>query len=74
MYEALEALVGFGFDQLNLHRIMANYQPNNTRSKAVLERLGFVTEGLAPKYLFINGDWRDHVLTSLTNDAWRGQP
>jgi len=71
MHEALEALIGFGFDQLNLHRIMANYQPNNMRSKAVLERLGFVTEGLAAKYLFINGDWRDHVLTALTNDAWR---
>jgi ribosomal-protein-alanine N-acetyltransferase len=71
MYEALEALIGFGFDQLNLHRIMANYQPNNARSKSLLERLGFVIEGLAPKYLFIDGDWRDHVLTSLTNDAWR---
>jgi len=72
MHEALRALIDFGFEELNLHRIMANYQPNNTRSKAVLDRLGFVTEGLAPKYLLIAGDWRDHVLAALTNDAWRG--
>jgi ribosomal-protein-alanine N-acetyltransferase len=74
MFEALEALVGYAFDELNLHRIMANYQPGNTRSQAVLERLGFVTEGLARKYLFIDGGWRDHVLTSLTNEAWRAVP
>jgi ribosomal-protein-alanine N-acetyltransferase len=72
MFEALEELLAYAFDELNLHRIMANYQPGNTRSQAVLERLGFVTEGLAHEYLFINGGWRDHVLTSLTNEAWRG--
>jgi [ribosomal protein S5]-alanine N-acetyltransferase len=74
MFEALEALVGYAFDELNLHRIMANYQPGNARSQAVLERLGFVTEGLAPKYLFIDGAWRDHILTALTNKAWRASP
>ena len=72
MQEGLDALIRFAFEELNLHRIMANYQPDNARSKAVLERLGFVTEGLAPKYLLINGVWRDHALTALTNDAWRG--
>jgi len=74
MFEALEALVGYAFDELNLHRIMANYQPGNARSQAVLERLGFVNEGLARKYLFIGGIWRDHVLTSLTNEAWQATP
>lgn len=71
MSEALEALIAYAFDELKLHRIMANYQPGNTRSRAVLERLGFATEGLARDYLFIDGAWRDHVLTSLTNRAWR---
>jgi ribosomal-protein-alanine N-acetyltransferase len=71
MFEALQALIQYAFDELNIHRIMANYQPGNTRSQAVLKRLGFVTEGLAPKYLFIDGAWRDHVLTSLTNEVWR---
>jgi ribosomal-protein-alanine N-acetyltransferase len=31
-----------------------------------LQRLGFRVEGLARNYLYINGAWRDHVLTALT--------
>jgi [ribosomal protein S5]-alanine N-acetyltransferase len=67
MTEAARAGIDFAFGTLRLHRIMANYQPHNRRSSAVLRRLGFKTEGYAKAYLFINGDWRDHVLTSLVN-------
>ena len=49
---------------------MANYMPDNLRSAALLKRLGFEVEGLAKNYLYINGQWRDHVLTSLTNADW----
>ncbi|AXE29977.1 alanine acetyltransferase [Chromobacterium phragmitis] len=66
MREALEAAIGFAFDELKLHRIQANYQPANVRSAALLKRLGFVVEGRAKDYLYINGAWRDHVLTALT--------
>ncbi|HWH39398.1 MAG TPA: GNAT family N-acetyltransferase [Usitatibacter sp.] len=67
MTEALRATNGFVFEGLRLHRIMANYRPENARSARVLERLGFEREGLAREYLFIDGAWRDHVLTSLRN-------
>ncbi|MDB5092411.1 MAG: rimJ [Candidatus Eremiobacteraeota bacterium] len=63
--EAVGAVVGFAFEGLRLHRVMANYQPTNERSGKLLRRLGFVTEGYARDYLFINGAWRDHVLTAL---------
>ncbi|HEX4330540.1 MAG TPA: GNAT family N-acetyltransferase [Usitatibacter sp.] len=69
MSEALRATNAYVFDNLGLHRIMANYRPENERSGILLERLGFVREGLAKDYLFIDGQWRDHVLTSLTNPA-----
>jgi ribosomal-protein-alanine N-acetyltransferase len=65
--EAVNAVVGFAFETLRLHRVMANYQPINERSGKLLRRLGFVTEGYARDYLFINGAWRDHVLTALTS-------
>jgi ribosomal-protein-alanine N-acetyltransferase len=65
MAEALRAANAFAFDALHLHRIMANYRPENERSARLLERLGFVREGIAKDYLFIDGAWRDHVLTSL---------
>ena len=65
--EAVEAVVKFAFETLGLHRLMANYQPTNERSGRLLRRLGFVPEGYARDYLFINGAWRDHVLTALVN-------
>jgi len=67
MAEALRATNPFMFRALRLHRIMANYRPENVRSGRLLERLGFVREGLAKDYLFIDGAWRDHILTALTN-------
>ena len=65
MSEALQALCDHAFDEMGLHRIMAAYRPENERSAAVLARLGFEKEGFARDYLFIDGAWRDHVLTSL---------
>lgn len=67
MAEALSAAIGYAFEHLQLHRVQANYQPDNERSGRLLDRLGFVREGYARDYLFIDGAWRDHVLTSLTN-------
>jgi ribosomal-protein-alanine N-acetyltransferase len=71
MSESLRAAIPYVFDHLNIHRIMANYQPTNIRSGRLLRRLGFVVEGYARDYLFISGVWQDHVLTSLTNRNWR---
>ena len=67
MFEALSATLGHAFRDLRLHRVAANHRPENARSARLLERLGFVREGYAREYLFIDGAWRDHVLTSRTN-------
>ncbi len=67
MTEALRATNAFVFDEMRLHRIMANFRPENERSARLLDRLGFVREGVARDYLFIDGAWRDHILTALTN-------
>jgi ribosomal-protein-alanine N-acetyltransferase len=67
MHEALCASLDYAFRELRLHRVMANYRPENARSARLLERLGFAREGYAREYLFIDGAWRDHVLTSKTN-------
>ena len=70
MHEALSATITYMFDVKALHRVQANHLPENTRSAALLARLGFVREGLAKDYLFIAGAWRDHVLNALTNPAF----
>jgi len=70
MTRAVARVVDFAFTSLGMHRVMANYLPSNTRSARLLERLGFEREGVARKYLLIDGEWRDHVLTARVNDAW----
>ncbi|MDE1465409.1 ribosomal protein S5-alanine N-acetyltransferase [Spartinivicinus poritis] len=67
MYEVLSNAISHVFEQLDLHRIMANYLPHNVRSEALLKRLGFQQEGYAKSYLKINGQWQDHILTALVN-------
>jgi ribosomal-protein-alanine N-acetyltransferase len=65
MFEALRAVIDHTWRELGLHRIAANYMPSNERSGRLLRRLGFVIEGYARDYLFLNGAWRDHILTAL---------
>jgi len=70
MTEALSAVIELAFSALNLHRLMANYRPNNFASGKVLEKLSFQKEGFSEKYILVNGIWEDHILTALRNDEW----
>ncbi|MBD2104708.1 GNAT family N-acetyltransferase [Leptolyngbya sp. FACHB-261] len=60
MTEALSTVLPFAFQSLKLHRVEANIMPRNQRSIRVVEKLGFVNEGLSRQYLKINGVWEDH--------------
>ena len=71
MREALVAALADVFGpRVGLHRVQANARPENTRSLQLLAHLGFAVEGLAKEYLFIDGAWRDHVLTALRAPDW----
>jgi len=70
MTQGLRAVIGEAFGVLRLHRVEANIQPANAASLSVIRRLGFEKEGLSPKYLFIDGDWRDHERWALRADSW----
>lgn len=67
MKSLLSFVIEFAFSELELNRVMANYMPRNKRSERLLASLGFREEGIAERYLLINGVWEDHVLTSLLN-------
>lgn len=69
MTEGLTAALRHVFDHMGMHRVLANYMPINERSGRVLRKLGFAVEGYARDYIYINGEWRDHVLTSLVNPS-----
>jgi [ribosomal protein S5]-alanine N-acetyltransferase len=62
------AVIPHAFDVLRLHRIEAAAQPENIGSVRLLERCGFEREGLARRYLKINGEWQDHLLFALLAD------
>lgn len=66
--EAIQKGIDIIFNQFGLHRIEANIMPKNIRSLRVVEKLGFYNEGLAYKYLKINGKWEDHMHMVLLND------
>lgn len=66
--EAIEKGIDIIFNEFGLHRIEANIMPKNKSSLRVVEKLGFCNEGLAYKYLKINGKWEDHIHIVLLND------
>lgn len=68
MREALLATNRYVFEEFGLHRISASYRPENFRSGRLLRGLGFEVEGYAKKYLFIDGAWRDHIVTALISE------
>ncbi|CAK02421.1 ribosomal-protein-alanine acetyltransferase [Bartonella tribocorum] len=70
MFESLSALIGHIFHVYHLHRVMANYRPENIKSGLLLKRLHFEKEGYAKDYLMIAGKWRDHILTSRRNGRY----
>lgn len=68
MGQALPLATAYAFDTLGLHRIEANIQPDNLRSIALARRAGFRREGYSPRYLRIEGQWRDHERWALLAD------
>ena len=66
--EAIAALTEWGFRNLGLHRVEANIMPRNLPSRRAAAKAGFEEEGLARRYLKINGVWEDHIHMVCRND------
>jgi len=72
MKRGLSLVIGRAFREMKLHRIEANIQPENVRSKKLVRDLGFKREGYSPRYLKIAGRWRDHERWALLSEHWSG--
>ncbi|MEM0995761.1 MAG: GNAT family N-acetyltransferase [Bacteroidota bacterium] len=70
MTEALKAILHFAFEEVGLHRVEANVVPQNQASRGVLERLSFVQEGAARRFLKINGGWEDHLRFAILREEF----
>lgn len=69
--QAIHLAVRYAFETIHLHRIQAGVLPRNTASIRVLEKNKFRYEGLAKRYLKIQGLWEDHNLYAITHEDWR---
>lgn len=58
------------FQELDLHRIEANIQPENTLSIQLVKKNGFRYEGYSPRYLKINNEWRGHEHWAMTIEEY----
>ena len=70
MSVAVRTVLSHAFETLRLHRIEAAVQPSNGASVGVLRRVGFFEEGLARRYLKINGQWQDHLMFAMLAEDW----
>ncbi len=68
--EGLVVLARYCFDELALHRLQIAIIPRNTASRRVVEKLHLREEGVARRYLEINGTWEDHVRYAITAEDW----
>lgn len=70
MSAGLKLLLKEAFEIQLLHRLEANVQPENLSSVNLIKANGFRLEGFSPKYLYIDGEWRDHQRYAITREEW----
>ncbi|MEY4227713.1 MAG: hypothetical protein RLZ84_305, partial [Actinomycetota bacterium] len=73
MSEAVVSLMRYAFDELHLHRIEVCIIPRNRNSHRVVDKIGLRNEGVALRFLEINGVWEDHVRYAITVEEWHAR-
>jgi ribosomal-protein-serine acetyltransferase len=70
MTDCVRALVNYGFEHLNLNRIVIRAAARNTKSRAIPERLGFKEEGILRQSEWLYDHFVDLVMYSLLREEW----
>jgi ribosomal-protein-alanine N-acetyltransferase len=70
MPESVVTVLHYAFDTLQLHRIEIAIIPRNAASLRVVEKLGLRFEGVAERFLEIDGVWEDHARYAITAEEW----
>ncbi len=68
--EAVVVALAFAFEELDLHRIEISIIPRNDRSLRVVDKLAIRNEGVAERFLQINGVWEDHARFAMSSEEW----
>ncbi|WP_214827352.1 GNAT family N-acetyltransferase [Exiguobacterium algae] len=70
-FEAATAVINYGFDEFKFHRISALVAPDNDGSNRLVQKLGFVEEGLLQDYAYSHGQFMDLTMYRLLKHEWR---
>ena len=70
MSEAVVVLAQYAFEEMRLHRLEICIIPRNVNSRRVMEKLDIRKEGIAERFLEINGVWEDHIRYGITFEEW----
>ena len=68
--EAVVMTLHFSFEALGLHRVEISIIPRNQASRRVVEKLDIRMEGVAERFLEIDGTWEDHARYAMTSEEW----
>ena len=68
--EATKAVISFGFDKMNLHKVQISCKSINMPSKRVIEKCGFVYEGTLRDYFYLNGKYVSRLYFSILRDEY----
>ncbi len=71
--DGLALVLEVAFTQLRLHRVEADIQPGNERSRALARRSGMRLEGYSPRLVLVDGEWRDHERWAIDVEDWRSR-
>jgi ribosomal-protein-alanine N-acetyltransferase len=71
--EGVVLIIRYAFEALGLHRLEAAIVPRNTASRHVAERIGMREEGIALRFLQIQGVYEDHVRYAMTFEEWKAR-
>lgn len=71
--EAAKAVIAFGFEKAELHKIQICHRSNNLPSKRVIEKCGFTYEGTLRDYFFIDGKYFDRLYYSILRDEYNNR-
>jgi ribosomal-protein-alanine N-acetyltransferase len=68
--ESVVVTMRFAFEAISLHRVEISIIPRNAASRQVVHKLGIRQEGIAERFLEIDGVWEDHVRYAITSEEW----
>ncbi len=65
--KVIKRMLEFAFEDLKLHRVVAEVMPTNFPTIALLKKNGFVQEGVIRQCINVFGQWEDHAIFSIVN-------